>query len=158
LQDTSLGPAQIPCPLPSSFPGAPPSGPGCGPAHRSFCFPWVVVVLSLSHVQGLAALWTAAHQASLSFISWSLLMSTESVMPSNHFVQPSHPLSSPSPPACNPSHGCSFLFLSCGLWAGGRTPNSSMSCPTWLVLKGPRPGRSLNSQLCPGCVLCAHEH
>ena len=39
-------------------------------------------------------LWTAAHQASLSFtISWSLLklMSTESVMPSNHLVH-YHPL------------------------------------------------------------------
>ena len=48
-----------------------------------------VVVQSLSCVCILAALWTAAHQASLSFtISRSLLklMSSESVMPSNHLI------------------------------------------------------------------------
>ena len=47
-----------------------------------------VVVQSLSRVQLFATPWTAAHQASLSFISQSLLklMSTESVMPSNHLV------------------------------------------------------------------------
>ena len=47
------------------------------------------VVWSLSLVQLFATLWTAAHQASLSFISsWSLpkLMSIESVMPSNHLT------------------------------------------------------------------------
>ena len=47
----------------------------------------LVVVQSLSHVQLFVTLWTAAHQASLSFtISWSLfkLMSIESMMPSNH--------------------------------------------------------------------------
>ena len=44
---------------------------------------------SLSHVRLFETLWTAAHQASLSFItSWSLLrlMSTESVMPSKHLI------------------------------------------------------------------------
>ena len=42
-----------------------------------------------AHVQLFATPWTAARQASLSFIvSWSLLklMSTESVMPSNHLI------------------------------------------------------------------------
>ena len=50
---------------------------------------FIVVVWSLSLIQLLAMLWTAAHQASLSFtISWSLLklMSVESVMPSNHLI------------------------------------------------------------------------
>ena len=59
----------------------------------------VVVVQSLSHVRLLETSLTAAHQASLPFItSWNLLklMSTESVIPS-------HPLSHPSPPALNPS-------------------------------------------------------
>ena len=55
-------------------------------------------VQSLNRVQLFATPWTAAHQASLSFIiSQSLLRfrSIESV------VQPSHPLLSPSPPAFN---------------------------------------------------------
>ena len=46
-------------------------------------------VLSLSHVQLFATLWTAAYQASLSITkSWSLLklMSIKSVMPSNHLI------------------------------------------------------------------------
>ena len=53
-----------------------------------------VVVWSLSRVLLLSTPWTAARQASLSFIiSWSLLklMSIESVMPSNHPVL-HHPL------------------------------------------------------------------
>ena len=53
-----------------------------------------VVVQSLSHVWLFATSWTAAHQASLSFIiSQSLLklMSIESVMPSNH-LSLCHPL------------------------------------------------------------------
>ena len=48
----------------------------------------------LSHVQLFKTLWTAAHQASMSFtISRSLLklMSSESVMPSNHLIF-CHPL------------------------------------------------------------------
>ena len=56
--------------------------------------PFVVVVQSLSHVWLFATLWTAAHQASLSFtVSQSLLkpMSIESVMPSNHLIF-CHPL------------------------------------------------------------------
>ena len=59
----------------------------------------VVVVQSLSHVQLFATLWTAAHQASLSFIfsqSMLKLISIEFVIPSNHFI----PLP-PSPPAFN---------------------------------------------------------
>ena len=53
-----------------------------------------VAVHSLSLVQLFATLWTAAHQASLSFtISQSLLklMSIESVIPSNHLIL-RHPL------------------------------------------------------------------
>ena len=53
------------------------------------------VVQLLSCVRLFATLWTAAHQASLSFtISQNLLksMSFESVMPSNHLVL-CHPLS-----------------------------------------------------------------
>ena len=44
---------------------------------------------SLSHLRLFLTLWTAAHQASLSFtISWNLfkLMSMESAMPSNHLI------------------------------------------------------------------------
>ena len=58
-----------------------------------------VVVQSLSHVWLSVTLWTAAHQASLSFtISQSLLklMSIELMMPSNFLI-----LSPPSPPALN---------------------------------------------------------
>ena len=50
---------------------------------------FVLAVQSLSHVRLFATLWTAAHQASLSFtISQSLLklMSIESGMPSNHLI------------------------------------------------------------------------
>ena len=57
---------------------------------------------SLSHVRLFAALWTAVHQATLSFtISWSLLklMSIESVMPSNHLL------------LCHPILLCRPLFL-----------------------------------------------
>ena len=57
-------------------------------------FNCTVVFQSLSHVQLFAAPWTAARQASLSFIvSQSLLkfMSIESVMPSNHLIL-CHPL------------------------------------------------------------------
>ena len=56
----------------------------------------VVVVQSLSRVWPFVTPWTAARQASLSFlISWSLLklMSLESVMPSNHLIL-CHPFSS----------------------------------------------------------------
>ena len=54
----------------------------------------LVVVQSLSHVWPFAIPWTAARQASLSFIiSWSLLkfISIESVMPPNHLIL-CHPL------------------------------------------------------------------
>ena len=59
-------------------------------------------VQSLSCVQLFAALWTVAHQASLSVTnSWSLLklMSIESVMPSNHLIH-CHPLLQPSIISC----------------------------------------------------------
>ena len=47
-----------------------------------------VVVESLSRVRFFVTPWTAAHQASLFIISWSLLrlMSLESVMPPNHLI------------------------------------------------------------------------
>ena len=50
---------------------------------------FVLVVQLLSPVRLFVTLWTAAHQASLSFtISWSLLklICIESVMPSNHLI------------------------------------------------------------------------
>ena len=50
---------------------------------------FIVVVQSLSHVWLFATPWTAAHQASLSFIisqSSLKLLSIESVMPSNHLI------------------------------------------------------------------------
>ena len=53
------------------------------------CYRPVLVVQSLSHVQLFVTLWTAAHQASLSFtVSQSLLklMSIELVMPANHLI------------------------------------------------------------------------
>ena len=47
----------------------------------------VIVVQLLSHVRLFATPWTAACLTSLSVtISWSLLMSIESVMPSNHLI------------------------------------------------------------------------
>ena len=59
------------------------------------CFTqFVAVVQSLGHVRLSATPWTAAHQASPSFIiSWSLLklMPIESVMPSSHLIL-CHPL------------------------------------------------------------------
>ena len=56
---------------------------------RVYLFTDTVVVQLLSCVRLSVTPWTAAHQASLSFIiSWSLLklMSIESLMPSNHLV------------------------------------------------------------------------
>ena len=51
-------------------------------------FLMLVITQSLSHVQFFVATWTAARQASLSFISQSLLklMSIEAVMPSNNLI------------------------------------------------------------------------
>ena len=48
----------------------------------------LVITQSLSHVQFFVTTWTAARQASLSFISQSLLklMSIEAVMPSNYLI------------------------------------------------------------------------
>ena len=59
---------------------------GCSPERQNRDF---AVVQLFSHVRLFVALWTAAHQPSLSFtISRSLfkLMSTESVMPSEHLI------------------------------------------------------------------------
>ena len=54
---------------------------------------YVVVVKSLRHVKLFVTPWTAARQASLSTISWSLLwlMSIELMMSSNHLIL-CHPL------------------------------------------------------------------
>ena len=63
-------------------------------APQGFCSLLAVVVLSPNRVRLFTALWTAAHQASLSFtISWSLpkFMSIESVRPSSHLIL-CHPL------------------------------------------------------------------
>ena len=47
----------------------------------------VVIVQTLSHVRGFSTPWTVTRQAPLSLIiSWSLLMSIDSVMPSNHLI------------------------------------------------------------------------
>ena len=67
---------------------------------QSFClYRWVVVAQSFSFVRLYVTPWTAARQASLSFIiSHSLLklMSLESVMPSNNFILCYPPLLLPS--------------------------------------------------------------
>ena len=66
----------------------------------------IAVVQSLSCVQLSVILWTAAHQASLTFtLSWSMfkLMSIELVMPPNHLIF--HPFSS-----CLQSFPASGLF------------------------------------------------
>ena len=55
--------------------------------YDSRAWDFVVAVQPLCHVRLFATPWTAARQASLSFtISWSWLMSIESMMPSNHLV------------------------------------------------------------------------
>ena len=74
----------------------------------------VVVVQSLSHVLLFVIPWTAAHQASLSFIiSWSLLklMSIESVNPLNHLIL-CHPLLLPSTFPASGTFQMSHLFES----------------------------------------------
>ena len=58
-------------------------------SHRAVWDTPGIVVQSLSRVRLFEALWTAAHQASLSSIisrSWLRFMSVESVMPSNHLI------------------------------------------------------------------------
>ena len=77
--------------------------PGFKTYHVYFILLVLVIVQLLSHVQFFETPWTAAHQASLSFIiSWSLLklISFESMMPSNHLI-PCHPLL--LPPSIFPS-------------------------------------------------------
>ena len=88
-------------------------------ASDSWCIiytqPTVVVVQSLSCVWLSATSWTAAHQASLSFIiSWSLrkLMSIESVIPSNYLIL-CHPLLL-LPSVLASGFPMSQLFASCG--------------------------------------------
>ena len=72
-----------------------------------------LLVQSLNCVQLFVTLWTAAHQASLSFtISQSLLrlMSIESVMPSNHLVLCRPLLLLPSSPLLLPTKCDSIVF------------------------------------------------
>ena len=63
-------------------------GGGTFGSHEGRVINGIVVVLSLSNVRLFVTPWTAACQASLSTISWSLLrlMSIELVMPSNYLV------------------------------------------------------------------------
>ena len=101
----------------------------------------VVVVQSLSHVWLFATPWTAAHQASLSIISWGLLklMSIESVIPSNHLIL-CHPLllfpCLQSFPASG-SFPMSRLFLSGGQTIGSSTSASvpSVNIQDWFPLE-----------------------
>ena len=93
------------------------------------CFiKWVFVIVQLlSHVQLFVTLWTAAHQASLSFtISWSLLrfMAIESVVPSNHLN------------LCCPSLLLPSVFPSIRLFSSesGKSLNQSALKMTFLIL------------------------
>ena len=72
-----------------------------------YCF----VVQSLRRVPLFVALWTIAHQGSLSFtISWSLLKLMS--IGAGDAIQPSHPRSPPSPPAFSLSqHQGLFPFV-----------------------------------------------
>ena len=68
-------------------------------ANPNVIFVVVFVVQSLSHIWLFAALWTAAHQVSLSFtISWRCWTHVHWVCDA---IQPFHPLLSSSPPAFN---------------------------------------------------------
>ena len=90
-------------------------------ASDSWCIiytqPTVVAVQSLSCVWLSVTSWTAAHQASLSFIiSWSLrkLMSIKSVMPSNYLI------------LCHPLLLLPSVFLSIRIF-----PSESALCIMW---------------------------
>ena len=74
--------------------------------HKQSVLMYTVVVQLVSHDQLFATSWTAAHQASLSFNSWTLLklMSVESVMSSNHLI------------LCNPVSSCPQSFPASGLF------------------------------------------
>ena len=88
----------------------------------------IIIVQSLSCVRLFVTPWTAAHQASLSFvISRSLLklMSIESVMPSNHLIL-CHPLLF-LPSGRDPASGSfplSWPFVSCGQSIGASASSS----------------------------------
>ena len=99
-----------------------------------FLYSYLVVVQSLSRVWLFVTPWTAAHQASLSFIiSQSLLRfrSIESV------VQPSHPLLSPSPPAFNLCQHLVNWFFTSGSQSIGALASASvllMNIQDWFPL------------------------
>ena len=89
-----------------------------GNKHMKRCSTLLLIVAqSLSHVQLVAAPWTAARQASLSFTtSWSLLklMSIESVIPSNHLILCPPFSSCPQSFPTLVSFPVSWLFISAG--------------------------------------------
>ena len=119
MESTQCGTGSLcECTLPPPF-SSPPQPPlwfpswGQASSPAKLVFFWFVVQ-SLSHVQFFGTPWTAACQASLSFIiSWSLpkLVSIESMMPCNHLI-----LCFPSPPSLDLSQhqGLFKLFASSG--------------------------------------------
>ena len=125
----------------------------------------VIVVQLLSHARLLAAPWTAACQAFLSFtVSWSLLklMSIELVMLSNHLIL-CHSL--PSCPQSLPASGSFTMsqFFTSGGQSIGASASASvlpMSIQGWfpLGLTGlislQSTGLSLLVHVSYGCVFC----
>ena len=102
---------------------------------------FLVVVQSLSHVQLFATLWTAARQASLSFILHYLLEFTQTHAHwASDAIHPAHPLSSPSPPIFNLSQHqslpVSWVFISSGqgIGASASAPVFSMNVQSWFPL------------------------
>ena len=98
-------------------------------------FSMSVVVQWISRVWLLATPWTAACQASLSFItSWNLLklMSTESMMPSNYLI------------LCNPLHLLPSIFPSIRVFS-----NESALCIRW-----PNIGTSASSSVLSVNIQC----
>ena len=93
--------------------------------HVSF---WIVVVHSLSQVRLFATPWVAVHQASLSFISWSLFKLT-SIESSNQLIL-CHSFSS-----CPQSFPASGSFPTCQLFtSSGQSIGASASAsvlPNW---------------------------
>ena len=88
----------------------------------------LVVVQSLSHVQLFATPWTAARQASLSFILHYLLEFTQTHAHwSSDGIHPAHPLSSPSPPTFNLSQHQGFFPVSQLFSSGGQSIGASAS-------------------------------
>ena len=96
----------------------------------------IVVSQPLSCVWPLVTPWTAAFQASLSFVSWSLLklMSIESVMPSNHLILCLPLLLLPSVFHSIRSFPISQLFTSGGQSIGASVSVLPMNTQVWFPL------------------------